>query len=96
MKPARLLLILLGLFLALNLGLGVLVLTPAVQRWALLRAVQGYPGLKFEVTTVAAGLSRIRLAGVQAQKGGIAVQIAQLEAEYSLTQLLFRQHTKDL
>ena len=90
MKPVRLLLIFLGLFLALNLVLGVLALTPAVQRWAVLRAVQGEPGLKFEVTTVAAGLSRIRLDGVQAEKGGLAVQLAQLEADYSLSQLLFR------
>ncbi len=90
MKPARLLLIFLGLFLALNLVLGVLALTPAVQRWVVLRAVQAEPGLKFEVKTVAAGLSRIRLEGVQAEKDGLAVQLAQLEADYSLTQLLFR------
>ena len=90
MKPARLLLIFLGLFLALNLVIGVLALTPAVQRWAVLRAVQGEPGLKFEVNTVAADLSRIRLDGVQVEKGGLAVQLAHLEADYSLTQLLFR------
>jgi len=90
MKPVRLLLLFLGLFLALNLVLGVLALTPAVQRWAVLRAVQGEPGLRFEVTAVAAGLSRLRLEGVQAEKGGLAVQLAQLEADYSLTQLLFR------
>jgi len=90
MKPARLLLIFLGLFLALNLGLGVLALTPAVQRWAVLRAVRSEPGLRFEVTTFAAGLSRIRLDGVQAEKGGLAVQLAHLEADYSLAQLVFR------
>jgi len=90
MKPARLLLIFLGLFLALNLVLGVLALTPAVQRWAVLRAVRGEPGLKFEVTTVAAGLSRIRLDGVQVEKAGLTVQLTQLEADYSLTQLLLR------
>lgn len=89
MKPARLLLIFLGLFLALNLVLGVLALTPAVQRWAVLRAVRGEPGLRFDVTTVAAGLSRIRLEGVQVVKGGLTVQLAQLEADYSLAQLLF-------
>lgn len=90
MKPARLLLILLGLFLALSVGLGVLALTPAVQRWAVLRAMRGEPGLKFEVTAVAAGLSRIRLEGVLAAQGGLAVQLAELEADYSLPQLLFR------
>ncbi|HEY0863160.1 MAG TPA: AsmA-like C-terminal region-containing protein [Lacunisphaera sp.] len=90
MKPARLLLILLGLLLVLSLALGGLALTPAVQRWAVLRAVRGEPGLRFEVTTVAAGLSRIRLDGLRAEKGGLAVQLAQLEADYSLSQLLFR------
>lgn len=90
MKPARLLLIFLGLSLVLTLVLGGLGLTPAVQRWAVLRAVRGEPGLKFEVKTVAAGLSRIRLDGVQAEKGGLAVQLARLEADYSLAQLLFR------
>ena len=90
MKPVRLLLILLGLLLALVLVAGGVALVPAVQRWAVLRAARGTPGLKFEATTIAAGISRLRLAGVQAEEKGLAVQLEYLEADYSLWQLLFR------
>src|SRR5882757_2301846 len=65
MKPVRLLLILLGVFLALVLVAGGVALVPAVQRWAVLRAARGTPGLKFEAATVAAGLNRLSLAGVK-------------------------------
>src|SRR5882757_4432870 len=89
MKPVRLLLILLGVFLTLVLVAGGIALVPAVQRWAVLRAVRGTPGLKFEVATVAAGLTQVRLEGVLLEKNGLAVQLAQLEADYSPWQLLF-------
>ncbi len=88
MKPARFLVILLASLFVLGLVAGGLALTPAVQRWAVLRAVQGTPGCKFEVTSVAAGLTRIRLAGVHLEKSGLTVQLAQLDADYSLWQFL--------
>ncbi|MBL9218080.1 MAG: hypothetical protein JNG82_06300 [Opitutaceae bacterium] len=88
MKPVRLLVILLASLLVLGLAAGGLALTPAMQRWALLRAARGEPGLKFDVTTVAAGLTRIRLDGVQVEKRGLMVQLAHAEADYSLWQLL--------
>lgn len=88
MKSARPLVILLVSLLVLGLVAGGLALTPAVQRWAVLRAVRGEPGLKFDVATVAAGLTRIRLAGVQVEKRGLTLQLAQVEADYSLWQLL--------
>jgi hypothetical protein len=49
MKPVRLLVVLLASLLVLGLVAGGLALTPAVQRWAVLRAVRGEPGLKFDV-----------------------------------------------
>lgn len=85
MKPVRLLSIILGVALVLAAGLS---LTPAVQRWALLRAVRTRPGLKFEVATVAAGLSRLELAGVRIGQGRLLVQLDRLEADYSPWQLL--------
>ena len=90
MKPVRLLLIILGVLLALGLVAGGLLLTPAIQRWALLRAVQARPELQFEAATVAASLSQVRLGGVRFRKSGVTVQIGQLEAEYSLWQLLLK------
>lgn len=67
-----------------------LALAPGVQRWAVMRAVRAQPGLKFEATTIAAGWSHLRLAGVQAAKGSLTVQVGQLDADYSLWPLLFR------
>ncbi len=89
MKPVRLLLILLGVLLALVLVAGGLLLTPAVQRWAVLRLAPAEPRLKFDVATVAASFSRVRLGGVRIEQGGVAVTIGQLEADYSPWQLLF-------
>src|SRR5258708_38451085 len=89
MKPARLLLIILGVFLALVLVAGGVALVPAVQRWAVLRAGRGTPGLKFEAATVAAGLNRVSLAGGKLEKNRLTVGLGQLEAGYSLWQLVF-------
>lgn len=90
MKPVRSLLALLGIFLGLVLATGGLLLTPAVQRWALLRAVSARPDLQFEAATVAASLSHVRLGGVRLKQSGITVQIGQLEADYSLWPLLLK------
>ncbi len=90
MKPVRSLLILLGILFGLVLVAGGLLLTPAVQRRALLRAVQAQPGLKVEVTTVSAGLSHLRLGGVRLEQSGLTVQVGQLEADYSLWRLLLK------
>lgn len=89
MKPVRLLLILFGVLLALGLVAGGLLLTPAVQRWAVLRIAQAEPRLKFDVAAVAASFSHVRLGGVRITKSGVTVQIEQLEADYSAWQLLF-------
>lgn len=89
MKPVRALLFaFVALLVLAGLVLG-LALTPAVQRWAVMRAVRDQPGLKFEAATIAAGLSHLRLEGVQAAKGGLSVQLEHLEADYSAWSLLF-------
>ena len=63
MKPARLLLIFLGIIAVLGAVCVALALTPAVQRWALLRATAGQPGLKLDVASVSAGFSSVTLRG---------------------------------
>jgi hypothetical protein len=90
MKPVRSLPILLGILFGFVLAAGALLFTPAVQRWALLRAMQARPALQFEAATVAASLSQVQLGGVRFKKSGITVQIGQLEADYSLWQLLLK------
>lgn len=90
MNPVRSLFIIPGILLVFGLGAVGLALTPAVQRWAVLRAVRTQPGLKFEATTVAAGLTRVELTGVRVEKGSLAVQVDRLEADYSLWQLLLK------
>ncbi len=87
MKPARLLLFLLGiLVVACAVALG-LALTPSVQRWAVLRAAQN-AGLKLEVARVSAGWSGVTLQGVSAEKQRVVVKLDRLEADFSLFQLL--------
>ncbi len=92
MKLLRLLLIA-ALVLAGIVGVAIgVALMPAVQRWAVLRAAQRLPGLKLDVATVSAGFSEVRLAGLKASRGGLTVQADQIEAGYSLWQLLLRRH----
>ncbi len=90
MKPARLLLLTLGLIL----GLGAVVvgvgLTPAVQRWALLRAAASRPELKLAVAEVSVGFSRLSLAGLALEQNGLRVNLGRLDADYSLFDLVFR------
>jgi hypothetical protein len=90
MKLVRALLFALVVLLVLGAVAAGLALTPSVQRWAVMRAVRAEPGLKFEAATIRAGVSHLRLAGVQAAKGRLAGQLEQLEADYSLWQLVFR------
>lgn len=83
MKPARLLLVLVGVFLVLAGAVLGLALTPAVQRWAVLRAAAGMPGLKLELASISAGFSGVTLTGVKAEHQGVPVRLDRLEAEFS-------------
>jgi len=64
-------------------------LRPSVQRWALLRAAANKPGLKVELSGVAAGFSSAVLDGVRIERRGTNVTVAHLEVEYSLWPLVF-------
>ena len=89
MKFVRPLLIILGVIMGL-VALGVAVaLVPAVQRWAVLRATRSTPGLKLDVAAVSAGFSGLALEGLQLEKNGLTVKLGRLEADYSLSQVLF-------
>jgi hypothetical protein len=90
MKLVRALLIALVVLLVLGAVAVGLALTPSVQRWAVMRAVRSQPGLQVEATTIAAGWSQLRFAGVKASKDGVTIQLDRLEADYSPAQLLFR------
>lgn len=90
MKPVRLLLILLGIITVTGAALLAAALTPAVQRWALLRAVAGQSGLKLEVAEVSAGLSGISLRGMVLKKNGLSIKLDRLDADYALGPILFR------
>jgi len=88
MKFARPLLIALGI-LALLCGIAVaLALTPSIQRWAVLRAAAGRPGLVLTIDGVSAGLSRLALRGVALEQKGLVVNLTSLEADYSLFEVL--------
>lgn len=90
MKPVRPLLILLGIAVGVA-GVAVgLALTPAVQRWAVLRAAAGRPGLGLAVDGLSAGLSHLSLRGVSVQQHGLEVKLERLDADYSLFEVLAR------
>src|SRR5262245_65580837 len=89
MKSARLPLSILGVILALGVAGLAVALTPAVQRWAVRRAVAGQPGLKLELAAVSAGFSSITLQGVTVEKGGLRVSLDRLESDWSPLSLLF-------
>lgn len=64
-------------------------LTPAFQRWALLRFAADHPEWHLQVSAVSAGPARVSLEGVQAEYRGSKFSLAQLDAEYSLWSWLF-------
>ena len=90
MKSARLLLITLGVFAAVVAVAVGLALTPSIQRWAVLRAAAGQPGLKLEVAHVSAGFSTVSLSGVHFAQDGLQVKLDSLDSDYSLLQLVVR------
>lgn len=94
MKLSRILLIVVGSILVLAVLAVAIALTPAVQRWAVLRATASTPGLKLDVARVSAGFSQVELSQVHVEQGGLVVRVEQLEADYSLTQLLFSERLK--
>lgn len=88
MKFVRPLLIVLGVIVVLG-GLAIaLALTPAVQRWAVLRATRDVPGLKLEVDEISAGFSAATLRQVTVEKQQVVVKVERVEAAYSLTAFL--------
>jgi hypothetical protein len=89
MKLARTLLVVLGVVVALLALVIGLALTPAVQRWAILRYAARQPGLKLEVARVSAGPQSLALQGLKMQKGGVTMNLERLDAEYSLFALLW-------
>ncbi|MDI1249554.1 MAG: AsmA-like C-terminal region-containing protein [Lacunisphaera sp.] len=90
MKFARPLLITLGIIALIGGILAGLVLTPSIQRWAVLRAAAGRPGLGLTIEGFSAGVSHLSLRNVIVQRHGLVVNLAGLEADYSLLEVLVR------
>lgn len=90
MKSVRPLLLVLGLVLLLLALAAGLVLTPAVQGWAVRKAVAGTPGLTLEFGWIAAGPRQLELQGVVVEHSGVQVRLARLSANYSLLGLFGR------
>ena len=89
MKFVRPLLLVLGIFAAICAVLVAVGLTPAVQRWALHRAVGPGAGYRVEVEQISAGFPHFSLRGVTFQRNGLIVKLARLDADYSLWQVIF-------
>ena len=85
MKPLKLTVIILGSLAALVALVVVLALTPAVQTWAVQRALSGQPGLVVEVGRVSVGLSEAELRDVRVVQDGIAIAAKELSAAYTAT-----------
>ncbi len=89
MKFARVFLIIFGSLIVLGGVLFGVALLPSVQRWAVLRAAQGVPGLKLEVAEVKAGFSGVTVSNLQAEQQKVVVKVERLEADFSLLGFLF-------
>ncbi len=89
MKPVRFLFIALGVILVLGVVATGLALTPSIQRWAILRATAGQPGLKLTLQSVSAGFSSVSVRGVEFTQHGVTVKLDELDADCSLWALLF-------
>lgn len=60
-----------------------LAFVPAVQTWAVRKAVAGQPGLTLEVGRVAAGLSTTEIRDLRLVQDGLIVTVRRVSAEYS-------------
>lgn len=94
MKPFRALLVLSGVLLSVCALLLGLVLTPSVQRWAVLRALKDHPGLKLELASVSAGFSGATVTGLKMVHQGVPVSVDRLEADFSPLGYLFGGHLR--
>ncbi len=88
MNRLKLTLVILSSLAALVVLAVVLAFTPAVQTWAVRRAVAGQPGLAIEIGHVAAGLSSAELRDVRVVQDGVAITVKELTAAYSATDYL--------
>lgn len=91
MRPVRVLLLLSGLLVVVGAVLLALALTPSFQRWAVMRAARGVPGLELELARVSAGFSGVEATGARLVHRGIPVSIERLEADLSPLGLLLRE-----
>lgn len=90
MKLVRPLLLVLGAAVALLLVVAALAFTPAVQRWAVQRALAGRPELKVAFADLSAGPSRAQLREVSFEREGLRVRAARVETDYSLWKFALR------
>lgn len=94
MKLVRPLLLTLAILFALvALAIGV-ALVPAVQQWAVRRALAGHPELKLDFASLSAGPSRARLSGVRFEQQGLVVAVENVEADFSAWQFLLHKHVQ--
>lgn len=83
MKPVRLLLLVAGLAAVLLLVAGGVARWPGVQRWAVLRAAAGHPGLRLELDTLSAGFTGAVVTGLKLERAGLRVEAGRIELRYA-------------
>jgi hypothetical protein len=88
MKPLKLTIVILSSLAALVAITVVLAFNPAVQTWAVRRALSGQPGLVAEVGRVSVGLSAAELRDVRIVQDGVVVVAKEITAAYSATDYL--------
>lgn len=88
MKPLKLTIVVLSCLAALLALAVVLAFTPAVQTWAVRRALSGQPGLAAEVGRVSVGLSAAELRDVRVVQDGVVVVAKEITVAFSATDYL--------
>lgn len=83
MKPLKIVLIVLGALVGLSVLLVVIGLIPAVQSWAVRKAVADQPGLEITFGDLAAGFSTATLGDVRVTQDGATIRVKSVDMQYS-------------
>jgi hypothetical protein len=83
MKPLKIVFIVLGGLFGLGLLLVIVGLIPAVQTWAVRKAVADQPGIEIEFGQLSAGFSAAKLSDVRVTQDGTVLSLKSVDVQYS-------------
>lgn len=89
MKLSRTLAISASIVLACAFGALLVAFNPNFQRWAVLRAAAGHPGVTLDLERISAGVTTFEASGVRLAMNGVTVGVGSVQGRYSPWAILF-------